>query len=127
MSADWFFTNYPPSRFTIENELRSKLWMAGFKGLWVSCLKDTSPYQVQGNWNSHDFVMEWEPKNCLLLKMKAPNQELLSAFERALRHKALAAYKNPEGVVVEWRTRNQDARFDELKSSGVTELERLDK
>lgn len=127
MSADWFFTQYPPSRFAIENDLRSKLWFAGFKGLWVSCLKDTPPYQVQGNWNGNDFVMEWEPKNFLYLKMKAPNQELLSAFERALGHKALAAYKNGEGVVVEWRTHDTDARFKELESSGVTELERLDK
>lgn len=127
MSADWFFTNYPTSRFAIENDLRTKLWLTGFKGMWVTCLKDTPPYQCQGNWNSNDFVMEWEPKNYLLLKMKTPNDELLHTFERALGHKALAAYKNSDGVVVEWRTKNADERFKELQSSGVAELERLDK
>ena len=128
MSADWFFTNYPASRSVIENDVRLKLWQSGFKGMWLSCTKDTAPFECQGNWSSNDFVMEWEPKNFLMLKMKAPNQDVLSVFERALKHKALAAYKNADGtVVVEWRVNNPDARFQELQASGATELERLDK
>jgi hypothetical protein len=126
MSADWFFTNYPASRSVIENDLRLRLWASGFKGMWVSCTKDSAPFECKGNWSSNDFVMEWEPKNYLLIKMKAPNPEVLSVFERALKHKALAAYKNADGVVVEWRVNNADARFQELQASGVAELERLD-
>mgnify|MGYP006267993191 CR=1 FL=1 len=128
MSAEWFFTNYPPSRSVIENDLRLKFWFGGFKGMWLSCTKETVPYECQSNWNGNAFSMEWEPKNYLLVKMKTPNQQVLDVFERMLGHKALAAYKNADGtVIVEWRTKNADARFQELQTSGASELERLDK
>ena len=128
MSAEWFFTNFPLSRSVIENELRLSFWRAGFGRMWFSCVKETAPFECQGEWGDTDFSMEWEPKNYLLLKMKTPNQDLLNAFERVLKHKALAAYKNGNGsVVVEWRVKNADARFQELQASGVGNLERLDK
>jgi hypothetical protein len=128
MSAEWFFTNFPPSRSVIENELRLSFWHAGFGRMWFGCVKETAPFECQGEWGDTDFSMEWEPKNYLLLKMKTPNQDLLNAFERVLKHKALAAYKNGNGsVVVEWRVKNADARFQELQASGVGSLERLDK
>jgi hypothetical protein len=96
--------------------------------MWFSCVKETAPFECQGEWGDTDFSMEWEPKNYLLLKMKTPNQDLLNAFERVLKHKALAAYKNGNSsVVVEWRVKNADARFQELQASGVGNLERLDK
>jgi len=128
MSAEWFFTNYPASRSVIENDLRLKFWFGGFKGMWLSCTKESLPYECQCNWNGNAFSMEWEPKNFLLVKMKAPNNEVLDVFERMLGHKALAAYKNGDGnVVLEWRTKNADARFVELEAHGVAELERLNK
>ena len=128
MSASWLFKEYPASRSIIENDLRLVFWQAGLKSMWVSCTKETPPFECQADWRGEAFVIEWEPKQYLLLKMKAPNQDLLDAFERILKHRALAAYKNGDGqVVVEWRVGNADARFEELKASGVANLERLDK
>ncbi len=128
MSAQWFSANYPPSRSVIENDLRLAFWQAGFKGMWFSCTKETAPFECQGDWGGAAFSMEWEPQKYLLLKMKAPNQDLLNIFERVLAHKALAAYKNAEdNVVVEWRAQNSAARFQELQTGGVGNLERLDK
>jgi hypothetical protein len=128
MSANWFFTQYAPARSVIENDLRLSFWKAGLTRMWFSCTKETAPLECQGLWGDEAFVIEWEPKNYLLLKMKVPNQDLLNAFERVLKHKALAAYRNGGGrVVVEWRAKSVDARFDELKASGVSDLERLDK
>lgn len=128
MNDQWFSANYLPSRSVIENDLRLAFWQAGFKGMWFSCTKATTPFECQGDWSGAAFSMEWEPKNYLLLKMKAPNQDLLAVFERVLAHKALAAYKNIEGsVVVEWRAHNSAARFQELQTGGVAQLERLDK
>ena len=128
MSASWLFTNYPSSRSIIENDVRLAFWKAGVKGIWVTCIKDTAPFECQADWNGTPLTFEWEPKNYLMLKMKSPNQDLLNAFERLLKHKALAAYKNGGGsVVVEWRVKSADTRFEELQAGGVTALERLDK
>jgi hypothetical protein len=128
MSAQWFFADFPPSRSAIENALRLTFWKAGLTRMWFSCVKETAPFECRGEWGDVAFTMEWEPKDYLRLKMQAPSQELLNAFERVLRHKALAAYKNGDGrVVVEWRARNADARYQELQTSGVSNLERLDK
>ena len=128
MSASWLFTDYAASRAAIENDLRATFWRGGFKGMWFSCTKDKSPFECQAEWNGAPFVMEWEPQACLLLKMKTPNKDLLTAFEKFLGHKALAAYKNSDGnVVVEWRVKDAGARYQELQASGVAALERLDK
>ncbi len=128
MSGSWLFTNYPASRSVIENDLRLVFWKAGVKGIWVTCTKDTAPFECQAEWNGTPFTFAWEPKNYLMLKMKSPNQDVLNVFERLLKHKALAAYKNGGGnVIVEWRVKDANARFDELKTSGVAALERLDK
>ena len=128
MSAAWLFTNYPPSRSVIEGDLRLAFWKAGFKGLWFSCTKDSAPFECQVEWDGTPVALEWEPKNYLLVKMKAPNQGLLDGLERVLKHKALAAYQNGGGnVVVEWRIKDADTRYRELQSSGVAALERLDK
>ena len=128
MSANWFFTQYEPARSVIENDLRLTFWKAGLARMWFTCTREISPFECLGSWGEEEFSLEWEPKNYLMLKMKAPNQDLLSAFERVLKHKALAAYRSGGGnVVVEWRTKNADARYDELKASGVSDLERLDR
>jgi hypothetical protein len=128
MTAQWFLNSYPSSRSIIENDLRLQFWKAGFKGMWFSCTKDTAPFECHAKWNDKPFTMEWEPKNFVALKMKSPEQDLLDVFEKMLKHRALAAYKNADGnVVVEWRARNVQARFQELQASGVAQLERLDK
>jgi len=128
MSANWFFTPYAPARSVIENDLRLSFWEAGLMRMWFTCTKDTPPFECACFWGDEGFSLEWEPKNYLVLKMKAPNQDLLNAFERVLKHKALAAYRNGGGsVVVEWRVKNADARFEQLKARGVADLERLDK
>ena len=128
MSANWFFTQYAPARSVIENDLRLSFWKAGVARMWFTCTKATAPFECLGFWGDAELSLEWEPQDYLLLKMKAPNQDLLTAFERVLKHKALAAYRNGGGsVVVEWRVKNADARFDDLKARGVADLERLDK
>ena len=127
MSATWFFTQFPPSRHGIENALRLAFWKAGYGEIWFSCTKDAPPYECVGNWHKQDFTIEWEPKNYLFLKMKDPDEELLDAFQRMVKHKALAAYKDPSGrVVVEWRVNDAPARIQELETAGAAELERLD-
>ena len=128
MSTSWFFTQFSPSRHGIENEMRLAFWKAGYGQMWLSCTKDAPPYECVGHWHNQDFSIEWTPKDYLLLKMKEADQELLDAFQRMLKHKALAAYRNGGGtVVVEWRVKGADARFQELQASGAQELERLDK
>lgn len=127
MSTTWFFKQYPPARSVIENDLRLTFWKAGLAAIWFTCTKETAPFECQGLWGEEEFALEWEPQNYLLLKMRAPNKDLLTAFERVLKHKALAAYRRDGTVVVEWRVQNADARFAELKADGVSDLERLDK
>ncbi len=125
MDALWFLSEPPPSRHTIENEMRTAFWNAGYKQMWFTCTKDHAPIECTGKWRGKDFTVEFEPKKTLTLKMKEPDQELLDAFERVLGHPALAAYRANGSVVVEWRVRDADARFQELQKSGAKELERL--
>ena len=126
MKPTWFFAQFPPSRFAIEGQVRSAIWKAGFGNMWISCTREEPPYECKGRWHGKEFTMEWEPANYLLLKLPEPNSEVLDAFERLMKHRALAAYKNGAGeVVVEWRAKNSDARFQELRASGVADLERL--
>jgi hypothetical protein len=128
MSATWFFTQFPPSRHGIENALRLAFWKAGYGEIWFSCTKDAPPYECVGTWHKQDFTIEWEPKNYLFLKMKDADEELLDAFQRMVKHKALAAYKDTSGrVVVEWRVKDAPARIQELETAGAPELERLDR
>ncbi len=126
MSTTWFFKNYPPARSVIENDLRLTFWKAGLARMWFTCTKETAPFECQGLWGDEEFYLEWEPKNYLLLKMRAPNKELLTTFERVLKHKALAAYRQDNTVIVEWRVHDAPARFAQLQASGVADLERLD-
>ncbi len=126
MIARWFFANFPPSRSAIESELRQAIWRAGLQDMWLTCTHDQPPYACQGAWHGKEFALEWEPGSFILLKMTEPNQELLDAFEKILQHHALAAYKNGDNrVVVEWRIKDADARYQELQASGVSNLERL--
>lgn len=128
MNASWLFTTFPPSRHGIENELRLTFWKAGFGQMWFSCTKDQPPYECVGQWRDTRFSLEWKPGSYLLLKMPEADKPLLDAFQRVLKHKALAAYQNGGGgVIVEWRVGDADARFQELQSSTVSQLERLDK
>lgn len=128
MTAQWFTVHFPPSRFAIEGELRSNFWRAGYGHIWFTCTQDEPPYACLGTLDGDEFNIEWEPKTYLLLKTKEPNPRLLQAMERVLGHRALAAYRNGDGsVVVEWRAKNADQRFDELGASGVQDLERLNK
>lgn len=128
MSTNWFFNELPPSRHSIENQVRLAFWQAGFGRIYFTCTKDEPPFELEGAWSEKIFSVEWQPKEYLLLKMKEPDEALLDAFQRALRHKPLAAYRNGGGnVVVEWRARDVDARYQELQASGVAQLQRLSK
>jgi hypothetical protein len=127
MPTTWLFKQYPPARSVIENDLRLTFWHAGLAAMWFTCTKETAPFECQGLWGEEEFSLEWEPKNYLLLKMRAPNKDLLTAFERVLKHKALAAYRRDSTVIVEWRVQNADARLTELQATGVADLERLDR
>jgi hypothetical protein len=128
MTASWFFTQLPPSRHAIENELRLTFWKAGVGKMWFSCTKETPPFECDGTWGDKRFTIEWATGDYLLLKMPEVDQALLDAFQQVLKHKAVAAYRNGGGhVVVEWRVKGADARFQELATSGAGELERLDK
>jgi hypothetical protein len=115
----------PPSRHAIENEMRIAFWNAGFKQMWFTCTKDQAPIECAGRWRGKDFTVAFEPKKSLALKMPEPNQDLLNAFERVLGHRALAAYRDNGTVIVEWRVKDANARFEELQKGGAKELERL--
>lgn len=126
MVTNWFFTQFPPSRFVIEGEIRNALWQAGLTDLWLSCTRDVPPFEIYGSWKQKEFRLEWDAKTYILLKTKEPNPALLERFERVLKHRALAAYKDGEGMVVaEWRAKDSDARFQELQAGGAKDLERL--
>lgn len=125
MSALWFLTPLPPSRHTIENEMRLAFWEAGFKQMWFTCVKDHAPIDCIGQWRDASFSVAFDPRESLTLKMKEPNQDLLKGFERVLEHRAVAAYRADGDVVVEWRVHDADARFKELQASAVKDLERL--
>jgi len=125
MTTSWFFMDLPPSRHAIENEMRIAFWNAGFKQMWFTCTQDHSPIECNGRWRGKDFIVAFEPKQSLALKMKEPDQDLLGAFERVLGHRAVAAYRDNGSVVVEWRVKDAEARYQELQSSGAKELERL--
>ena len=126
MITNWFFTQFPPSRFVIEGEIRNALWQGGLTDLWLSCTHEEPPYEIQGFWQKKEFNLEWDGKTYIMLKTKEPDPELLERFERVLKHRALAAYKNGDGmVVVEWLAKDADARFQELRSGGAQDLERL--
>ncbi len=128
MSATWFYTAFPPSRSVIENELRLAFWKAGLGDMWLSCTKEEPPYVCAGLWRGAAFTTEWEPAKYLTIQSAEPNQALLNVFERLLGHPALAAYRNGDGkVIVEWRVKDGEARLKELESSGVHNLERLNK
>lgn len=126
MSANWFFDHLPPSPSAIENELRLSFWKTGYDEMWFSCTKGEPPYECIGLWQGKKFTVEWDTGNYLMLKMAAPDKDLLTAFERALRHRALVAYKDGNGgVVVEWRAKGGTARVQELENAGAKDLERL--
>ncbi|MBI5650122.1 MAG: hypothetical protein HZC40_06720 [Chloroflexi bacterium] len=128
MATNFLMQPLANSRHAIENELRSALWRAGFKGMWVSCVQETAPFICQGAWGEKTFTVEWEPKNYLLLKSPSPDQELLNAFQTMLNHHPLAAYKNGgDQVIVEWRVKEPETRYNELHVAGVAELQRLSK
>lgn len=124
-TPSWFFIDLPPSRHTIENEMRIAFWNAGFKQMWFTCTKDQSPFECMGKWHGTDFTVAFEPKKSLELRMKEPNQALLESFERVLGHRALAAYRDGGSVVVEWRVKDAEARYQELVKTGAKQIERL--
>ena len=125
--TSWFFATVPASRYAIENQVRWGYWKAGYGQVFLTCTKDQAPFELEGRLGSKHFSIEWEPKNFLMLKLQSADEYLLLATQRALGHKALAAYKTDAGIVVEWRGKDYDARYKELQASGVQELQRLDK
>ncbi len=128
MKATWFYSIFPPSRSAIENELRLAFWKAGLGNMWLTCTKEEPPYVCEGFWHSAAFRMEWAPGTWLTLQSDEPNQSLLQTFERLVGHPALAAYRNNDGrVVIEWRAKDGHVRVQELQSSGVRDLELLNK
>ncbi len=122
---NWFTIKFPPSRHAVENELRLALWGAGFAPVWITCTKAESPYECGGRWGDKTFQVEWAPRDYVVLKMPEPNQQLLEAFEKTLKHRALAAYQSNGAVLVEWRVKDGVKRFEELERQGAKELQRL--
>jgi hypothetical protein len=127
MTPYWFAKKLPSSRHGIENAVRLAFWAAGFGDTWITCAQAEPPIKCQGLWKSSEpFSIEWVAMDYFLLKMKAPNQDLLQAFERVLGHRALAGYRDANGdVVVEWRARGARERWDELEKSAPKDLEKL--
>lgn len=127
MTPYWFSKKLPASRHGIENAIRLAFWAHGFGETYFTCVEPEPPIRCTGLWKSTtSFQVEWTPSDYFLLTMKEPNKDVLEAFERVLGHHALAAYRNAQGdVVVEWRAKNPDERWNELEKSGVTDLERL--
>jgi hypothetical protein len=127
MTPYWFTKELPPTRHGIENAVRLSFWAAGFGDMWITCVDTAPPFKCQGVWRSTDsLTLEWVPKEYLLVRMKQPNQDALTAFERVLGHKAFAAYREQSGdVAVEWRVKGMDDRYADLKNSGAQDLERL--
>ncbi len=123
----WFGLKLPASRHGIENAVRLALWANGFGDSYITCIDPEPPVKCEGLWRSTEpFSIEWVPMDYFLLKLKEPNREVLQAFERALQHRALAAYRDPSGtVVVEWRAREPEARWQELEQSKPQDLEKL--
>ncbi len=127
MTPYWFAKKLPASRHGIENAVRLAFWAGGFADMWITCNDAEAPIKCQGLWKSTEsFTMEWVPMDYFLLRMKQPKEEILTAFERVLGHRALVAYREANGeVVVEWRARGAAARYEELERAGAKELERL--
>ncbi len=127
MTPYWFSKKLPASRHGIENAIRLAFWAQGFGESYFTCVQPEAPVRCVGLWKSNfPLDVEWAPSDYFRLTMPEPNKEVLEAFERVLGHHALAAYRNDKAqVVVEWRARNAQDRWDELSKSGVTELERL--
>lgn len=127
MTPYWFAKQLPPSRHGIENALRLAFWAHGFGDSYFTCIEPHPPVRCTGLWKStFPLQVEWVPMDYLQVTMPEPNKEVLEAFERVLGHRALAAYRNDKNeVVVEWRARNSEARWNELAQSEVKDLERL--
>lgn len=127
MTPYWFSKKLPASRHGIENAVRLAFWAHGFGDSYFTCVNPEPPVRCTGLWKSTIPVnLEWVPSEYFKLKMNEPNKDTLEAFERVLGHRALAAYRDEQGqVIVEWRAKNAEERWDELEKSGVTELERL--
>jgi hypothetical protein len=127
MTPYWFSKKLPASRHGIENAIRLAFWAHGFGDSYFTCVKADPPVRCTGLWKSNfPLNVEWMPGDYFTVTMKEPNKEALEAFERVLGHRALAAYRNAQGeVVVEWRAKNGEARWNELSQSGVQDLERL--
>lgn len=127
MTPYWFSKKLPASRHGIENAIRLAFWAHGFGDSYFTCVKADPPIRCTGLWKSNfPLNVEWMPGDYFTVTMKEPNKEALEAFERVLGHRALAAYRNDKGeVVVEWRAKNAQDRWNELSQSGVQDLERL--
>ncbi len=127
MTPYWFSKKLPASRHGIENAIRLAFWAQGFGDTYFTCTQAEPPVKCAGLWKSTTPVnVEWVPNEYFTITMPEPNKDALEAFERVLRHRALAAYRDAKNqVVVEWRAKNGEQRFSELEKSGVTDLERL--
>ncbi len=127
MTPYWFAKKLPASRHGIENAVRLAFWAAGFGDTYFTCTNPEPPVKCMGLWRSSEPIdIEWVPRDYFLLRMKAPNEDMLSAFERVLGHRALAGYRDQNGdVVVEWRVNDPDGRYAELQQGGAKDLERL--
>ncbi|MBI4674662.1 MAG: hypothetical protein HY741_23705 [Chloroflexi bacterium] len=127
MTPYWFSKKLPASRHGVENAIRLAFWAHGFGDSYFTCVHPEAPVRCAGLWKSNfSLDVEWVPSDYFTVTMSEPNKEALEAFERVLGHRALAAYRNDKGqIVVEWRARNPEDRWNALSNSGITELERL--
>lgn len=133
----WFGYALPPSRHTIENAVRLSFWGAGLGSLYCSCVRDRSPYKLEGTYQDQPFTMEWAPMDFLTVRVHSPeiNESVLErsatmsgalqlALEQMLDHKPHATYTDTDGDhVIEWRVRGLKDRWAELQASGVKYLE----
>ena len=127
MTPYWFSKKLPASRHGVENALRLAFWAQGFGESYFTCVNPEPPVKCVGLWRSNiPLNVEWLYGDYFIVTMQEPNKEILEAFERVLGHRATAAYRNAQGeVVIEWRAKNAEDRWNELSASGVQELERL--
>lgn len=127
MTPYWFTKRLPASRHGIENALRLAFWAAGFGETYFTCVQAEPPVKCAGTWRTtHPLSVEWVPLDYFVLRMKEVDQDAFDAFERVLGHRASVAFHDENGdVVVEWRTRDAEARYRELEQAGARSLEKL--
>lgn len=121
-ASTWFYAEPEHRAYLIEERVNHTFWGNRITSVYLDCVREESPFQMTGEWNSTPITLEWVPNDYLTLLADpgAGLDPLIVAMKEILGFLPTISYINLDGhQIVEWRVKGAEQRVQEIQGNAA--------